>query len=83
MGPRKARAEHRHKKKFQYAEKRESKYTYRRKPNLQMYIEKTTEVEQHSPQKFQDKKKSSTDVVEPVGSPLRNQIFLVFSSSCS
>ena len=68
-------------KKNYYAEKRESKYTYRRKPNFQMYRKKTTEVEQHSPQKLE--KKSITDVVEPVGSPLRNQIFLVFSSSCS
>ena len=33
--------------------------------------------------KLEKKKRGSTDVVEPVGSPLRNQIFLVFSSSCS
>ena len=45
------------KQKFQYAEKRESKYTYRRKPNFQMYSKKTTEGEQHSPQKFQNQKK--------------------------
>ena len=43
------------KKFFSMLKKRESKYTYRRKPNLQMYSEKTTEVEQHSPQKLEKK----------------------------